>query len=66
MAGRYWISGVQLGILKAILKDENNAHANGLLEEIENKQFMGNKNDKIMIIEDKEFEERTCNQSKSD
>lgn len=40
MSERYWITGVQLGIIKAQIS--NKTHLLELVKEIEDKQFIGN------------------------
>lgn len=54
MSERYWITGVQLGIIKAVL--ETNNQPTGMIDEIIDKQFIGNmpepyKKHRIVIIE---------------
>ena len=47
MSERYWITGVQLGILKALVSSEIDNNTEIIikqLEEIEDKQFIGNVN----------------------
>lgn len=50
VGGRYYLSGTQLGILKAHFKDEFNAHSKTLLDEIETNQFMGNRGDDVFFV----------------
>ena len=41
MTGRYYITGVQLGVLIAIARKEQNIQIEKILQEIEKNQFMG-------------------------
>jgi hypothetical protein len=41
MSNRFWISGVEIGMLKAFAKMEDEEGTNKLLDEIEDKQFLG-------------------------
>ena len=44
MSERYWITGVQLGTIKAFIEngtDENKAFAFGTLNKVEDDQFIG-------------------------
>jgi hypothetical protein len=41
MSNRFWISGVEIGMLKAFAKMEDEEGINKLLDEIEDKQFIG-------------------------
>lgn len=49
MGSRFWISGVELGMLRAFAKQENESDINKLLDKIENNQYM---------CEKEEFEEK--------
>ena len=43
MGGRYFITGVQIGMIKALVKQENESGINKLMDEIEKKQCLGEK-----------------------
>jgi len=45
MGGRYYITGVQLGMLRVFVKQENESDVNKLLEEIEDRQYLGERED---------------------
>jgi hypothetical protein len=45
LGGRYWISGVSIGMLRAFAKQENEADINKLLDNIEENQYLGDKED---------------------
>jgi hypothetical protein len=42
MGERYFLTGVQLGMLKAFVRSKKEKEATDLLCQIENKQFIGN------------------------
>ena len=50
MGGRYYITGVQIGVIKAFLKTRNLSDIDKLLDDIEEKQFIGKKKDLKKII----------------
>lgn len=53
MGGRYWISGVQIGILLAALQRPNDdliSSANEVLEKIQEEQFIGKNQDLKKMI----------------
>jgi len=52
MGGRYWISGVQLGMLKAFAELKEVSPAKDLLDSIDNNQFLGN-----IEEEDRQYQE---------
>jgi hypothetical protein len=43
MGSRFWISGVQIGVIKALAKLEDEKAINKILDEIIEKQFIENK-----------------------
>lgn len=43
MGGRYFITGVQIGMIRAFAKLENDADIDKLLDEIEDNQYLGEK-----------------------
>jgi hypothetical protein len=49
---RYWITGVQLGILKFRAKQGDKKEINKLIEEIIDDQFIGNNPENSIKIED--------------
>ena len=51
MSERYWITGVQLGMLLAFQKTRMPNRANELIEEIIDKQFIGDKEDLDKLLE---------------
>jgi hypothetical protein len=47
---RYWISGVELGMLLAFIEGEQDRKAKELIEEIIDKQYLGTKEDFDKIV----------------
>jgi hypothetical protein len=45
LGGRYYITGVQIGMIRAFARQENETHIKKLLDEIEDKQYIGEKED---------------------
>jgi hypothetical protein len=43
MGGRYFITGVQIGMIRAMAKLENDTEINEVLDEVEEKQYIGDK-----------------------
>ena len=43
MGGRYFITGVQIGMIRAFAKLENDVDINHLLDDIEKVQYLGEK-----------------------
>jgi hypothetical protein len=43
MGGRYFITGVQIGMIRALAKLENDTEISELLDEVEKKQYLGEK-----------------------
>ncbi len=53
MSERYYITGVQIGIIKVLVENNERAEAVKLLDEIEDKQFVGKitqEGEKVAII----------------
>lgn len=45
LGGHYWISGCQLGLISSLAELENDKKIKEILEEIQDKQFIGSEKD---------------------
>ena len=43
MGGRYWISGTCIGMIRALAKLENDKEIDKILDEVEENQYLGDK-----------------------